>query len=139
MSNGPALLLDTCAVIFTAQEDAITDAAESAINKSSKLGQTHVSPITAWELGMSMARGRLKSPLPALEYFNLYVRRGGCLLCELTSEILVQASFLPGVFHRDPADRILVATARILDLVLVTRDRAILTYGAEGHVKTLAC
>jgi PIN domain nuclease of toxin-antitoxin system len=139
MSSNPSLLLDTCAVIFTSQQAEIAPAADAAINSSAKLGQTHVSPITAWELGMSMARGRLTSSLPALEFFNRYLERGGCRLCGLTPEMLVQASYLPGHFHRDPADRILVATARTLDLVLVTRDRAILAYGAQGHVKTLAC
>jgi PIN domain nuclease of toxin-antitoxin system len=139
MSSHPILLLDTCVVIFTSQQIEITPAADAAINSSAKTGRTYVSPITAWELGMSMARGRLTSPLPALEFFNRYLERGGCHLCGLTPEMLVHASYLPGLFHRDPADRILVATARALDLVLVTRDRAILAYGAEGHVKTLAC
>jgi PIN domain nuclease of toxin-antitoxin system len=139
MINAPALLLDTCAVIFTAEFVDIKPDADAAINNSSNAGQTYVSPVTAWELGMAMARGRFSSPLPTLEFFNRYLERGQCNLCELTPEILVQASYLPGHFHRDPADRLLVTTARVLDLILVTRDRAILAYGAEGHVKTLAC
>jgi PIN domain nuclease of toxin-antitoxin system len=139
MNAGAALLLDTCVVIFTSQQAEITAMADKSINEAAKSGQVHISPITAWELGMAMARGRMTSPMSALEFFERYVERGGCHLCGLTPEILVQASFLPGYIHRDPADRILIATARILDLVLVTRDRAILAYGAEGHVKTLAC
>ena len=46
---------------------------------------------------------------------------------------------LPGDIHGDPMDRILVASARILEMILVTRDKPILAYGREGHVRTLAC
>jgi PIN domain nuclease of toxin-antitoxin system len=49
------------------------------------------------------------------------------------------SSFLPGKPPRDPADRILLATARDLGATLVTRDRALLQYGAEGQVSTIAC
>jgi PIN domain nuclease of toxin-antitoxin system len=46
---------------------------------------------------------------------------------------------LPGPVHGDPADRILIATARALDLTIVTRDSAILDYSARGHVRALPC
>jgi len=46
---------------------------------------------------------------------------------------------LPQLIHKDPIDRILIATARENDLTIITRDRAILSYGAAGHVRTLAC
>ena len=53
--------------------------------------------------------------------------------------VLVASTILPGVPPRDPADRILIATARVYGFTLVTRDRAILEYGAERHVQVLAC
>ena len=56
-----------------------------------------------------------------------------------TPAIFVDSSFLPGPIHRDPADRIIVATARALDLTVVTSDRLILDYAARGHVRALAC
>jgi PIN domain nuclease of toxin-antitoxin system len=49
------------------------------------------------------------------------------------------ASFLPGDFHNDPADRFLVATARVMGVALLTRDRKILDYAAAGHVRAIAC
>jgi PIN domain nuclease of toxin-antitoxin system len=57
----------------------------------------------------------------------------------LTSDIAVSCHQLPGRLHSDPIDRILVATARIENLALVTRDRAILEYAAQGHVRALPC
>jgi PIN domain nuclease of toxin-antitoxin system len=56
----------------------------------------------------------------------------------LTPEIAMSCHLLSG-FHSDPIDRMLVATARIEGLTLVTRDRAILDYAAQGHVRALPC
>ncbi len=52
---------------------------------------------------------------------------------------LIAASFLPGKPPRDPADRIIAATARDYGATLITRDRALLDYGKDGHVKVVAC
>ena len=60
-------------------------------------------------------------------------------LAELSPDILIAASFLPGTPPRDPMDRILIATARELAATLVTRDRAMLAYGEKGNVSVLAC
>ncbi len=51
----------------------------------------------------------------------------------LSREIAIEANRLPGVFHNDPADQIIVATARILGLTILTKDELILKY---GHVKS---
>jgi PIN domain nuclease of toxin-antitoxin system len=60
-------------------------------------------------------------------------------LSALSPEILVGSSNLPGRIHGDPMDRILISSARSLDMVLVTRDEPILAYSADGHLRTLAC
>jgi PIN domain nuclease of toxin-antitoxin system len=107
-----------------------------------RLGQAEsliVSPISAWELGKLASRGRLKSTMQPLQFFHAFVVQPGVVLSTLSVDMLVAASFLPNLKHKDPMDQILIATARALDAVLVTRDRIILAYGAEGHVKTLAC
>ncbi len=53
--------------------------------------------------------------------------------------MLIDYSFLPGEFHNDPVDRIIVATARALALTVVTRDKAILDYARQGYVLALPC
>ena len=60
-------------------------------------------------------------------------------LAALTPEIAVDCNTLPGRFHSDPADRIITATARVEGMTVVTRDRQILDYAAEGYVSALAC
>jgi PIN domain nuclease of toxin-antitoxin system len=74
-----------------------------------------------------------------LAWFREFARERGVQVIEATHEILVASSYLPAPLHNDPADRIIIATAREHDLTIITRDKAILAYGTAGHVKTLAC
>ena len=60
-------------------------------------------------------------------------------LAELGPRVLVASTELPEGMHRDPADRIIVATAREFGLRVVTRDRKILSYAEKGHVMAVAC
>jgi PIN domain nuclease of toxin-antitoxin system len=139
MSDGP-LLLDTCAAIWVLENAPMSDAAVAAIDRASDNGRGfYVSPITAWEVAMLMSRGRFKSALAPQRWFRRLLDVPGVHLAEMSPDILMSASFLPGNLHRDPADRILVATARELDYVLVTRDTALLDYAAEGHLQALLC
>lgn len=102
-------------------------------------GKVRVSPISAWELGLLSAKGRLSTTRAPIDLFAEAIATPGVWIEALSPEVLIDASFLPGVIHGDPADRILIATARKLDLTLVTRDRTILDYAREGHVRALAC
>lgn len=60
-------------------------------------------------------------------------------VADLTPEIALECHHLPVWLHSDPADRVLVATARQEGLTLLTRDRTILDYAARGYVRALAC
>lgn len=134
------LLLDTCAVIWTALDGGMSADAEEAMNASVNADiDVMVSPITAWEFGLLQARNRLPSAQQANRLFDEFIARPGIALEVLTPSILIDSSSLPGDFHNDPADRIIVATARALDMIVVTRDRAILAYAKQGYVRALAC
>lgn len=136
----PNLLLDTCAVIWMAQDTEIALAARREIDRSFAEDQPiGVSPITAWELGVLGRRGRLPSAVSPQSLFDRFISPDGVRLEALTPAILIESSFLPGDFHNDPADRIIVATARALALTIVTRDRAILDYAERGYVLALPC
>ena len=63
----------------------------------------------------------------------------GIRAASLTPEIATDASFLPGELHGDPGDRLIVSTARHLNVAIVTRDRRIIAYGHDGHVQTIPC
>ena len=130
------LLLDTCAVIWAGNGTALAPRARDAINSGSAI---FASPFVAWELGMLVARGRLRMPHTPDIWFRTFLERSGVLRAEMTAEILVASSFLPATPPRDPADRIMIATARAADLTLMTRDKKILAYAGDGHVKAIAC
>jgi PIN domain nuclease of toxin-antitoxin system len=96
-----------------------------------------VSVISAWEVGMLEARGRLRFDIPSEAWVEQAYGLPGLSLIPLTPSICVRSSRLPGVFHGDPADRIIVATARELGAVLLTRDDPILQFAALGHLRAL--
>jgi PIN domain nuclease of toxin-antitoxin system len=134
------LLLDTCAAIWILEGEALSDAAVAAIDEAYAEGRSiFVSPITAWERGLMVAKGRVTSTITPHRWFERLVAESGFVLAAMPPDILIDSSFLPGDVHGDPADRIIIATARSLDLTIVTRDRAILDYAAKGHVRALAC
>ena len=139
MSDSQELLLDTCAIIFGAIGAKMSASALDAIGAAIDRGNIRISPISALEIGMLMSKGRIASTSEPLDFFNQALDRTQGKKCEMTAEILVSSSYLPGSIDGDPMDRILIATARAYDLTLVTSDRAILAYGAAGHVKTLEC
>jgi PIN domain nuclease of toxin-antitoxin system len=94
-----------------------------------------VSVISCWEVAKLVQIGRLILPLPVGEWMEAALAYPGVRLIELTPRIAVASTLLPGEFHRDPADQIIVATARQYDCELVTVDESILNY---PHVRTIA-
>jgi PIN domain nuclease of toxin-antitoxin system len=99
----------------------------------------YVSPITAWEFAMSARKGRLKSQLSPQRWFASLLAAPGLALCEITPDVLIESQLLPGDIHNDPADRIIAATAREFGFTVMTRDAALLDYGADGYLSVLEC
>ncbi len=135
-----SLILDTCAAIWIVEDEPISSEATREINAAAAAGRPiYLGLFTAWERAMLAAKGKLTSPLSPKTWFDKLTQRPEIAVADLTSDILVESCFLPGGIHGDPADRILIATARALDLTIVTRDRQILAYAQNGHVRALAC
>jgi PIN domain nuclease of toxin-antitoxin system len=134
------LLLDTCAAIWMTEGMALSEVATNEIDEAYREGRrTYVSPMTAWERGMLVTKGRIASSISPQRWFSILISELGFTLFELSPELLIDSCFLPGDMYGDPVDRILVATARFNDLTIVTRDRLILDYAKMGHVRALAC
>lgn len=134
------LLLDTCSVIWTAAGDPLHEPAASELPKAYERGApVLVSPITAWEVGMLVAKGRMALALNPDLWFQRFCELPGVTLAAMPPSVLVASTVLPGQPPGDPADRILIATARAFGYVLVTRDERIRKYGAHGHVQVMTC
>ena len=135
-----SLLLDTHAAIWITEDQPLASGAIEAIDTAYRTGSTiFVSAITAWEVGLLVSRNRLSIGAKPERWFQRLLAIPGVKLADLSPDILIASSFLPGEPPRDPADRILLATARDLGAKLVTRDRLILKYGEAGQVSTIAC
>ena len=118
--------------------------AKAAIREAATQGSLYVSPASAWEIGLlSRPRADRDQGLQFLpdpqSWFAAFLARPGIRLAALTPEIAIDASHLPGTFHSDPADRMIVATARRMGAAIVTRDRKILDYAGAGLVMGMAC
>ena len=134
-----SVLLDTCAIIYFMHSARISKAALSAVEEASTRQAILISAISAWEIGL-LERRRPGTFLPdAKGWFTRMVTHPGASLAALTPEIAIDSSHLPGTLHNDPADRLLIATARLLRVPIVTRDAKILAYAKAGHVATIAC
>ena len=99
----------------------------------------YVSPFSAWEIGTLAAKGRVQLTLSAEVWFETLLALPGVRLAALTPQILLASTSLPGTPPNDPADRIIAATARVHGHVVITRDRKLLAYGREGHIRVRAC
>ena len=133
------ILLDTCALLWLANATPLDKKAYDAIVAAALVpGGLTVSPISAWEIGALVGRGRIALTLEPGDWFQTALD-AGLALAPLTPDILVAASTLPACRMRDPADRILAATARAGRYTLVTRDGPLLDYAAAGHLSAVAC
>jgi PIN domain nuclease of toxin-antitoxin system len=124
------VLLDTCAIIWMVQEQPMAAAALSAIGQAAATGSVLVSPVSAWEVGLLATRRRQPltfRPTP-VTWIERLLARPGIRAVPLPHTVAVSAALLPGELHGDPADRMLIATARELGVPLLTRDRRILDY-----------
>ena len=88
---------------------------------------------------MLTSRGRLQLLIRPERWFSNLFEVPGVRLAEMSPDVLIASSYLPGKPPKDPTDRIMAATARELGATLITRDRALLDYGAQGHVAVLEC
>jgi PIN domain nuclease of toxin-antitoxin system len=122
------LLLDTHIWIWSvARPELIVGKARKALENAEN--PRWLSPISVWEAQILMERGRVTFSRDASSILREALRVSRVLEASLTHEIVLESRRL-WRFHEDPADRFLVATARVLDFTLVTADRAILESGA---------
>lgn len=112
------------------------------LDRAGALKRVFVSPVTAWEIGVLARPGRRGAhiflPSPHA-WFRDLLSLPPIVAAPFNIEIALETSTLPDDIHPDPADRMLIATARLLDVALLTRDRKILAYAEAGHLRAIAC
>jgi PIN domain nuclease of toxin-antitoxin system len=133
------LLLDTHYWIWhqLGDQEHVPDHVLKSIEKAASRGRLLLSAISVWELGMLESKGRIRLQSPCDQWVKEALAMPGLALVHLTPEIAIDSSRLPEPFHGDPADRILVATARRMHAKLVTCDQKLLEFGRLKHVAVL--
>lgn len=132
------ILLDTHALVWSVEErPRLGPGAKRSINAAARLNQLAVSAITPWEVALLVSKGRLNLSTDAMVWVRDALSRPGISLVPLEPEIAVASTRLPFDMHPDPADRILVATARHLGATLVTADKLLLDLGKKGRFSAM--
>lgn len=134
-----AVLLDTCAALWLMTRAPLAAAALTAIRSAQASDGVHVSPISAWEIGTLTAKGKLQLDQDPDDWFDTLLSFQGVRLTALSPSILIASTRLPGQAPRDPADRIIAATARHHDIAVVTRDHELVPYARAGHLRVIRC
>jgi PIN domain nuclease of toxin-antitoxin system len=121
-----SLFLDTHVLLWWVSKDGRLSATQRrAISRESKRGPLLVAGITLWEIAMLNDLGRIRLDLPLREWLTRAVAPPLVQLVNLSPAIAAEVAALPADFHRDPADRIIVASARVFGATLLTQDKRI--------------
>lgn len=131
------IVLDTHTLIWWVGNDAqLSTKAKKAIKKemAAPSGQILVSSITAWEVSMLVTKERLTLTMDVDSWLSVVESIENIEFVPIDNKVAIESTRLPGEFHKDPADRLIVALARTLSAPLVTADEKIQSY---GHVKTI--
>jgi len=132
------LLLDTHVWLWFAEGrgDRLGARIPERLERAAAQGTLRISAISLWELGMLIGKKRLT--IADLPKWILESRRvPGIRIEPVDDAAALESVALPEPLHGDPADRLMVATARALDATLVTCDAELIAYGKRGHVRVL--
>jgi PIN domain nuclease of toxin-antitoxin system len=131
------VLLDTHYWLWlqTGDSEQINAAARAEILGLQLAKRLYLSAVSVWEVARLVAEGDMELGMSLDRFVRQATIDGGLSLLPMTTQILIESTRLPGDIHRDPSDRLLVATAREHGLTLVTRDKLLLRYAKEGYLK----
>ena len=129
------IVLDTHTLIWWVTDDAsLSKKAKHEINRELDGGEIIISAISAWEISMLVTNQRLVLSMEVSAWLATVAEIEAVKFLPVDTEIATKSVELPGEFHKDPADRMIVATARKFAVPLITKDEKIRAY---PHVKTI--
>ena len=138
-SDPDLLLLDTHVWLWlVAGSPDLATEARHTIDRAAAAGTLRIAAISLWEIALLASRGRIILGKSIGSWLEEALADPGPAIDPLSPQIAIESHALPDSFHRDPADRMIVATARVTSAVLMTRDRLILDYAARGHLNAIA-
>lgn len=137
-SERQPLLLDTHIWLWLAAGTGpLSSGARETIGFAASVGELKVAVISIWEIARLASRNRITLGKPTTEWIEQALLAPGLSLEPFSPRIAIESCHLPDDFRSDPADQFIVATARVIDAALMTRDRRILDYAAHGHLTAI--
>lgn len=133
-----SILLDTHVWIWyvNGSKD-LSKIARKTITGAMYHNEAHLAAISLWEICMLDKKKRIILEMPCLEWINQSIQLTRLRILAMTPNIAIESCHLPGDFHDDPADRMIVATARVENLTLITRDKNILAYSKSKYISSI--
>lgn len=131
------IVLDTHMWIWLMEGDTRLSASSlvSSLERTAAAGELYISAVSVWEVSMFEAAGRVRFTIPCVTWLSEALATPGLRMVPLSAPVAIDSARLPGSFDGDPADRIIVATARALGASLATADEYLLGYGDAGFVR----
>ncbi|QQV75112.1 Ribonuclease VapC22 [Rickettsia tillamookensis] len=137
INNG--LVLDTHVLLWSIlQPEELSEQIKHKINLAQENSQLFLSSISLWEIAMLNFKKRINVYEPIKDFLNSITNINGLSIKDISPEIAAESISLIDDFHGDPADRIIVATAKCLGVTLLTRDQKILNWAKLGHIKSIS-
>lgn len=131
------ILLDTHVLIWYANGNELNKRTQKIIDSAIQAHTIYLAAISLWEISMLVVKKRIILAMPCLEWTNRVIRELHLQILPITPNIAVDSCDLPGNFHGDPADRLIVGTARTHGMTLLTRDSTILNFGKSKFLSIM--
>lgn len=132
-------IIDTHALVWMFEADpTLGNKARALIDAEAENGEAMFAPISVWEMAMMVNKNRLVIGKVLAPWIDFVLSTPGYTLSPMTPAMAIDAGTLPGNIHGDPADRLIIATARALGCPIVTADDRIIGYAKAGHVSVIA-
>lgn len=136
--NEPKLILDTHTFAWLMLEDKKLSLKHvNIIDKYANSNALFLPAICLWEIALLVKNKRLKLHQPCSQWLHECTSKPGLAIAPLSVYIAIESAEMSPNFHSDPADRLIVATARVLNAKLMTRDSKILQYAENGFVECI--
>lgn len=133
------LVLDTHVLLWSIlQPEELSEQIKHKINLAQENSQLFLSSISLWKIAMLNFKKRINVYEPIKDFLNSITNINGLSIKDISPEVAAESVSLMDDFHGDPADRIIVATAKCLGATLLTRDQKILSWAKLGHIKSIS-
>ena len=135
--NNP-IVLDTHVLLWSLlRPEELQEDIRQRIAVAQENNQLLVCSISLWEIAMLKSKRRINIYEPIRDFLESITNIDGLSVKDISTEVAAESVQLMDDFHGDPADRIIVATAKCYGATLLTRDQKILTWANLGHIKSL--